>query len=140
MQATQSQMLRGRSMNPKANALRWKLLCPPEFREPYVWWRIKMIGYTNYRGAPIPKLKADRETVVAFRNHAKDLINKYANKKRLPCGHMSREVHCMVCPELAIKSFYEVCKRKGVTADDLRAKLKARQDEQKRTHRPDRIP
>lgn len=99
-----------------------------------------MIGYTNYRGAPIPKLKADRETVVAFRNHARDLINKYAKKKRLPCGHMSREVHCMVCPELAIKSFYEVCKRKGVTADDLRAKIKARQDEQKRTHRPDRIP
>jgi hypothetical protein len=54
---------------------------------------------------------------------------------KLKCGHESIYDYCETC--VSIKEFEEVCKRKGVTADDLRAKIKARQDEQESTKRVD---
>ena len=87
----------------KAAQKRFRLVCPKELYSAYVWWRVYLIGYHHHRGACPPRFPKTVRSI--WRAHARNLISIYAPRRKLACGHMGRDDHCLKCIDEITKDF-----------------------------------
>jgi len=92
-------------MIDKRKAKRFKLLCPKDFRAGYSWFLVRMIGYHPLRGAQVPPFKGDKDQRRAWKDHRADLVQHYAPRTKLTCGHSSRSGYCLRCAENVILEY-----------------------------------